>query len=95
VTIAPEVEDLDKVRQHFGLVQRHCSGTPGAQFWPWSTHSATQRSRSRNAGTLPISKAPAPSVRIVFENYFVSERRANAVGSQSGWVDCRPHQNRR
>jgi proline iminopeptidase len=34
------------------------------------------------------------AVRIVFENFFVPERRGNAVRSQSGWVDCRPHQHR-
>jgi hypothetical protein len=70
VTIAPEVEDLDKVRQHARLVT------------------------IKECGHFAYLEG-AGAVRIVFENYFVSERRANAVGSQSGRVDCRPHQNRR
>ena len=43
VTLVSDLEDLDRVRRHFGLEPMIILGHSGARCWRWSTHCATPR----------------------------------------------------
>ena len=42
VTLSSDLEDIDRVRQHFRLDAPALLGTPGVRCWPWNTRCATR-----------------------------------------------------
>ena len=76
VTLASDVDDLDKVRQHFQLaIEPRCSGTHGAPFSPWSTRFVT---RTRVSHLILMNPAPASASDLaVFRKAYVEKLGAD------------------